>query len=233
MRPPHALSGGRLAALGATRGFTTGCQTTRRSRTLGTGPWLALQRREPGQESVVSRLRIPPSSPTGVCTALQHRLPVRFSPRVWGRRGTVNARPTAGTPTGRRPRGTDPTVGSTIFDKVSIWRLRRPSEPQAEHARVDLAIRPSSPRCPRPSSPQSDSTRGGEFLLRRACQTTTDEPFRSPHRGPNPDRSALQRADARGNRHRDGARQLDARSGRHTVRALPAGLAGGRPSWPD
>ena len=25
MRPPHALSGGRLAALGATRGFTTGC----------------------------------------------------------------------------------------------------------------------------------------------------------------------------------------------------------------
>ena len=25
MRPPHALSDGRLAALGATRGFTTGC----------------------------------------------------------------------------------------------------------------------------------------------------------------------------------------------------------------
>ena len=27
MRPPHALSGGRLAALGATRGSTTGCYT--------------------------------------------------------------------------------------------------------------------------------------------------------------------------------------------------------------
>ena len=26
MRPPHALSGGHLAALGATRGSTTGCQ---------------------------------------------------------------------------------------------------------------------------------------------------------------------------------------------------------------
>ena len=32
MRPPHALSGGRLAALGATRGFTTGCQ----------GAWVSL-----------------------------------------------------------------------------------------------------------------------------------------------------------------------------------------------
>ena len=31
MRPPHALSGGRLAALGATRGFTTGCETLRRA----------------------------------------------------------------------------------------------------------------------------------------------------------------------------------------------------------
>ena len=30
MRPPHALSGGRLAALGATRGFATGCYGTRR-----------------------------------------------------------------------------------------------------------------------------------------------------------------------------------------------------------
>ena len=29
MRPPHALSGGRLAALGATRGSTTGCWITR------------------------------------------------------------------------------------------------------------------------------------------------------------------------------------------------------------
>ena len=30
MRPPHALSGGRLAALGATRGFTTGCEPSKR-----------------------------------------------------------------------------------------------------------------------------------------------------------------------------------------------------------
>ena len=53
----------------------------------------------------------------------------------------------------------------------------------------------------------------------------TDEPSRSPQRRSDLDRSALQRANACGDRHRNETRQLDARSGRHAVRTLPEGLA--------
>ena len=135
----------------------------------------------------------------------------------------------------RRADTTSPTDRASTLSIAPSVRLR-PCEAapwMAWSGRLaHSALVPTAPR--RPLSHRLDCTRGGESSWGRARMTTTDEPFRAPQRRSNPDRSALQRADARGDRRRDGARRLDARSRRHAVRTLPQGFArGGRAGRTD